>query len=111
MQTLDIKSEVLQIKNLKDIVYLEAIGEFTNVYRTNGQKELIHEKINDLIKLLPSDKFFQIHDLFIINADFLKRLKGDLTKYVLLKDDLEVIISPKRYELLLDFLKNRYTIA
>lgn len=110
MQTLDIKSEVQHLENLKEVVYIEAIGDFSNVYYVNGQKQLLHDKLNDVTMFLPSNKFIQIHDLYIINADYIKRLKGNITKYVLLKDDLEVIISPERYKLLLGFLKNQYTI-
>ena len=110
MENIDLKIEVVKIHDVHEIIYLESVGVFTNVYRCNGEKELIQENITDIQRQLPSNKFCRIHDLYIINADYIKKLKENLSKYVLLKDELEIIISPTRYHDLLQFLKFQYEI-
>jgi DNA-binding LytR/AlgR family response regulator len=110
MQTLDLKPKFQQLKNLREIIYIEAIGEFSNIYRADGTKEFIQENFITLKRDLPSDKFIQIHDLYMINADYIKKVRGNLTRYVLLKDDLEIVLSPEHYDNFLGFLKLQYVI-
>lgn len=110
MQTLDLKPKTQQLKDIQEIIYIEAIGDFSNIYRADGTKEFIQENSMSLKRDLPSDKFIQIHDLYMINADYIKKVRGNLTRYVLLKDDLEIIISPKHYDKFLAFLKQQYVV-
>jgi len=110
MQTLDLKPKIQPLRNLREIIYIEAIGEFSNIYRIDGTKEFIQENLITLKRDLPADKFIQIHDLYMINADYIKKVRGNLTRYVLLKDDLEIVVSPEHYDNFLAFLKLQYVI-
>lgn len=72
------KNEYLHLKSnktvyktlIKDIQYIESIGNYVQVY-TIDKKITTYFSLNQIIELLPKDKFLRIHKTFIINLDYL----------------------------------------
>lgn len=110
METIELKPRIEKIKNIKDIVYFESIGEFTKMHFFNGSKQIVEENINYIEDLLPKKKFFKIHDLFIINLDHLKLIKVKTNKNAKLHHNLEITIAPNRYNELIEFMKDEYVV-
>ncbi|HAF28694.1 MAG TPA: hypothetical protein DCG75_06560 [Bacteroidales bacterium] len=96
--------------DLKEVVFLESIGGFTRKYCNNGREFLVENDLHKLEESLPKEKFFKINDSFIINADYLKRIKVRAIKNVLLLGGIELNIAQDRYWELVKFLKFKYNV-
>jgi two-component system LytT family response regulator len=55
---------------ISDIQYIESIGNYVQVY-TNEKTITTYFSLNQIIELLPEDKFIRIHKTYIINMDFI----------------------------------------
>ncbi len=70
--------EGLQFIKLEDIVYMEASGNYTNVFILKQKKYLSSRTLKDYEELLPSDTFIRIHNSYIINKDYIERyIRGE----------------------------------
>ncbi|PLX12917.1 MAG: hypothetical protein C0597_12420 [Marinilabiliales bacterium] len=96
--------------NLHEVVFLESIGGFTRKYCVNGRELLVESGINHMEQILPHDKFFKINDSFIINADYLKRIKANATKNAILHGGIELRIAQDKYWEFVSFLRFKYKI-
>jgi DNA-binding LytR/AlgR family response regulator len=96
--------------NIKETVFLESVGDFTRRYCCNGREFLIEKNLNQVLTNLPDEKFIQINSSFIINADYLKRIKMKAIKNAVLIGGIELNIAQNRYWELIRFLKFKYSI-
>ena len=110
MESVSLKPTIEKITNLKNVIYFESIGEFTKIHFYNGTKNLVGEDISYIESLLPKNKFFKIHDLYIINLDHLKLIKVRTNKNAKLHHNLEITIAPNRYNELIEFMKEDYVV-
>ena len=94
----------------KEIVFLESVGSFTRKYCCNGSEFLLADELSRLEEALPNEKFFKINHLYIINVDYLKRIKGKAVKNVIMQGGVELEISDQKYNDLLKFLRFKYEI-
>jgi two-component system, LytTR family, response regulator len=70
--------EGLVFYEIKDIVYLEANSNYTNIYLDNKAKITASKTLKELEELLPPDIFFRTHHSYLINLNYIKRyIKGD----------------------------------
>ncbi|MBU8891269.1 MAG: LytTR family transcriptional regulator [Bacteroidales bacterium] len=110
MESITINNELLKLNELKEIIYLESIGNFTKAYKCNGMESMIEDVLTCLEATLPNKKFFKINELLIINADYLKKVNVTTNKKALMHDGIELKISKQKYNDLFRFLKMRYNI-
>lgn len=110
MENLAINNELLNFNEVKEIIFLESVGNFTRKYYKNGREYLLEDDLIQVEKTLPKEKFFRINESYIINVDYLKRIKSGAIKNVVLKGGIELNIAHDRYWQLIKFLKVRYTI-
>ena len=64
--TLKTQQGVLQLK-LKDIIYLEGNGNYSNIYLIKGRKEVVSKTLQDLEELLDAKGFFRCHKSYLVN--------------------------------------------
>lgn len=62
--------------NLKDILFVEAAGNYCKVVLTEDQL-LIREKISDVLDLLDAKRFFQVHKSFIVAQNKIETIQGN----------------------------------
>lgn len=110
MENLAINVNRTKSNDLKEIVFLESVGGFTRKYCNCGREFLVEDALIQLEERLPKEKFFKINDSFIINADYLKRIKVRAIKNVLLLGGIELNIAQDRYWELIRFLRFNYQI-
>ena len=110
MQTLELQTKNQKIENTQNIVYCEAIGEFTKLFFNDGEWELIPKNIKVLERLLHQNKFFKIQDRYIINADYLKKIRSDNGRMAIMRNNRKLEISVEKYTELIDFLRFKYLI-
>ncbi|TBN14755.1 response regulator transcription factor [Hyunsoonleella pacifica] len=62
--------------NSENILYIEAYGNYTKLY-CRDEMIVSHEKISDLINLLPPSNFLRVHKSFIVALDKIKTIEGN----------------------------------
>lgn len=61
---------------LDDILYLEAAGNYTKII-LKEETISIREKISNVLSLLPSEEFLQVHKSFIVATKYIKSIEGN----------------------------------
>ena len=103
-------NDVLQVKELSEIVYLESCGSITKTYCCEGNEYLINKCLCNVEEKLPNDKFFKIHKSFIINVDYLRGIDVNANNTVLLHNGIELRIAHRKYKDFMEFLKSNFEI-
>lgn len=62
--------------NLNDILFVEAAGNYCKVVLVESQI-LIREKISDVLDILDSEKFIQVHKSFIVAQNKIETIQGN----------------------------------
>lgn len=95
-----------QVKNITDIVYLEADNNYTRFYFKNEEKMLVAKAMKDFEDVLNPDQFVRIHKSTIINLRYLKNYSNKNGFTVKMQDDTELCISRRRSAEFLDRVKS-----
>lgn len=99
--------EGIEYVPIDDIITLEANGAYTYFYIKNRSKIMISKNLKEFELLLSEHDFFRVHNSFLINLrEILKIVKSD-GGYVVMRDLMEVPISPKKKEELMELLNKR----
>ena len=102
--------KIIQIEEIKNIVYLESDKRKTKVYCSNGNQILVNKCLSFMEEKLPDENFFKIHKSFIINIDYLKSINYKDEKIVILKNNIKLHIACRKFTELKKFLKEKYAI-
>lgn len=79
--------EGLQFVKVRDIIYLEASGNYTKFHMVNNNKYMASKTLKDFEEMLPNDIFIRIHNSSIINKEYvIKYVRGEGGQVVLYKD-------------------------
>ena len=105
-----INDNVLQVKELSEIVYMESFGSKTKTHCCEGKEYLIKKCLSRVEEKLPNEKFFKIHKSFIININYLKGINVNTDKTVLLHDGIELKIAHRKYKDFIEFVKCKFGI-
>ncbi|MGI9541841.1 MAG: LytR/AlgR family response regulator transcription factor [Cyclobacteriaceae bacterium] len=96
--------EGIDFFNTDDIIYCHADGNYTTLYLTNQQEEVISKNLKDFENLLSGSGFCRVHNSSLINMQHVQKyIKGE-GGYVLLTDDHHVDISRRRKDIFLGML-------
>jgi DNA-binding LytR/AlgR family response regulator len=61
---------------LEDILYLEAMKDYTRIV-TTGKQYLVLATISSMLEKLPGDKFIRIHRSYVVNINKIKEVKDN----------------------------------
>jgi two-component system LytT family response regulator len=91
------------VVRVSDIMFLEADGNYTNIYLTNGSKITIRKPVSQCENELDASIFFRTSRTFIVNLNFVKKVEMADAKrfmFIIRKDDIRdekrVILSRKQ---------------
>jgi two-component system LytT family response regulator len=100
-------SKGFTLVDFKDIVWLEANDNYTNLY-LNGQKKIIASKtLKEFESILPVSEFFRIHRSALINIQYVKEYSNNEGGEVILSDGTHVQVSKARNQEFAEFIKSR----
>lgn len=100
-------SKGFTLVDLKDIVWLEASDNYTNLY-LNGQRKIVASKtLKEFEAILPLSDFFRIHRSAVININFVKEYSNHEGGEVILLDGTHVQVSKARIQEFGDFIKTK----
>lgn len=97
-----------QVVELKDILYCEASGGYTNIYFTDGRFVCSAKTILEYDELLSGAGFTRIHKSFLINLKHVKEYIRGEGGSVILSNSKEVEVSRRRKEIFLGQMKDYY---
>jgi len=88
---------------ISTIVYIQAEGDYTQIFTSEGRKGLVLKSMKEWGKRLPDTHFCRIHRSYIVNLDFVedieKEYNYDFT--VNLKNSDKSLVMSRRYARLL----------
>jgi two-component system, LytTR family, response regulator len=86
----------IKIINDHDILYLEADGNCTQLFFTDGTRYMDTRTLSVYENMLNPQKFYRIHKSYIINLGYLKEYINDNGYFVLLQNNIKLPVSRTR---------------
>jgi two-component system LytT family response regulator len=100
-------SKGFTLVDIKDIVWLEANDNYTNIY-IQGQKKIIASKtLKEFEAILPASEFFRVHRSALINFNYVKEYSNHEGGEVILSDGTHVQVSKARIQDFSEYIKTR----
>jgi two-component system LytT family response regulator len=97
-------SKSIEFLMIRDILYLEADGKYTNFHQLNGEIKTVSKNIGEYEKMLPTQVFFRIHHKFIVNLQKVQNINKSEGNYYHLINGISLSIAKRRHESLRKFL-------
>lgn len=91
----------------KDIVWLEASDNYTNLFLNNGKKIVASKTLKEFEAILPTNVFFRIHRSSLINIDFIKEYSNAEGGTIIMTDGTSIQVSKARSQEFSEFIKTR----
>lgn len=95
----------LTIVELKEIVRLEAAGNYSTVYLANEQSIVVTKTLFQFEEILDGLNFIRIHNTHLINLDYVKRYQRGQGGTVTMNDGTQLAVSRGRKAEFIDALK------
>lgn len=96
--------EYLQVLQLKDIIYCQSVGGYTNIFLASGKKVMISKPLKFYDEILPEKWFLRPHQSYLVNILCVdKFLKSGL---LILKDKTEIPVSGRRKDYTIQRISN-----
>ena len=86
----------LKIVDEKDILHLEASGNCTMIYFTDGSRYLDTRTLKVYENMLSPDHFYRVHKSHIINLDYLKEYLNEDGHFAVLEGGKEIPVARNR---------------
>jgi two-component system, LytTR family, response regulator len=94
-------SSGLEIIDISSIIYLEAMGNYTNIYMTDAKPLLSSKTLKEFEDILPTSLFFRIHNASLVNVSLIKKYnKGENGQVVLANGKILDVARRRKDELL-----------
>ncbi|MEY3368507.1 MAG: hypothetical protein RI973_1662 [Bacteroidota bacterium] len=76
--TLTIRCDGRLVKvNIDDIIYVQAFQEYVSIF-TRNQRFVIYERLKNMEKILPGDRFYRTHRSYLVCLDKIRSFSGNL---------------------------------
>jgi len=89
---------------IEDIIYCKSDGNYTEVYMTEGKREVLSKKIKEVEALINSPSFFRAHHSYLVNLGYISEFIKSDGQYLILKDGSTVPVSRSKKGNLLQLL-------
>lgn len=100
-------SKGFTLVDFKEIIWLEANDNYTNLY-LNGQKKIMASKtLKEFESILPAHDFFRVHRSALINFNYVKEFSNHEGGEVILSDGTRVQVSKARIQDFAEFIKTK----
>jgi len=91
----------------KDIVWLEASDNYTNLFLNTGKKIVASKTLKEFEAILPTNVFFRIHRSSLINIDYIKEYSNSEGGTIIMSDGTHIQVSKARSQEFGEFIKTR----
>ena len=97
-------AEGLTFVRLDQILYLQSDINYTLFFLQNGEKIIVSKSLKDYEKLLPEYQFFRIHQSYLVNIQYVKKVLKEDGGSVLMQSGKQLPISRRKKEAFLNLL-------
>ncbi|WP_459210338.1 LytR/AlgR family response regulator transcription factor [Aquimarina rhabdastrellae] len=85
----------LIFQDLDELLFVESDGNYSTLHLENSKKIVLTKKLKEVNALLPDERFFRIHNSYVVNLDKIKEFfKSD--GYVVLVSNHKIPLSRQR---------------
>ena len=91
-------SDGLIFINIKEIIYCEALSNYTKIHMKDGKFYLVSKTLKEYETLLSNYSFFRIHHAYIINTKEIKKYVRGEGGYVIMNNDVSIDVSKRKKE-------------
>lgn len=96
--------EFLQVLQLKEIIYCQSEGGYTNFFLSEGRRIMISKPLKYYDELLPEKWFLRPHQSYLVNVLYVdKFLKSGI---IVLKDKKEIPVSGRRKDYIIQHINH-----
>ena len=89
-------SDGLEFIDVKDIIYCEASGSYTNFYLEPGRKLMVSKNLKEYEHMLPDKQFMRVHNSYLINLQKVKKFVKAEGGYIVMSNNDQVSISQSK---------------
>lgn len=100
--------EGLTLLKLEHVVYLASENTYTTFYLQNGEQLVVSRAIGEFEVLLPGDSFFRIHQSYLVNLAFVRKILKDEGGSVVMNDGTHLPLARRRKD---EFLESARRFA
>ncbi|MDI9342474.1 MAG: LytTR family DNA-binding domain-containing protein [Sediminibacterium sp.] len=100
-------SKGFTLVDYKDIVWLEASDNYTNLYLAGTKKIVASKTLKEFEAILPDSEFFRIHRSALINVSYVKEYSNHEGGEVILSDGTHVQVSKARIQEFAEYIRNK----
>lgn len=86
----------IDVVQLQKILYLKAVGNYTDFYLSNNDTVSSAKKIGEYESLLPDSQFFRTHRSYIVNISSVVNLSSTRTGEIILKNGDALPVSSRK---------------
>jgi len=96
--------EFLQVLQLREIIYCQSEGGYTNFFLTEGRRIMISKPLKFYDDLLPETWFLRPHQSYLVNVLYVDKFLKSGT--IVLKDKTEIPVSGRRKDYILQHINH-----
>jgi two-component system, LytTR family, response regulator len=100
-------SKGFTLVDLKDIIWLEASDNYTNLFLQDHKKIVASKTLKEFEAILPASDFFRVHRSALINIHCVKEYSNHDGGEVVLNDGTRVQVSKARVQEFNDYIRNK----
>lgn len=100
-------SSGIHVIELKDILYLQADGPYTNIYSNNTLRIMSSKHLKEYEDLLRDFGFYRIHKSYVVNLTEIKQYVKSDGGYVIMSNGVKVAVSEKKKDDLITKLSSQ----
>jgi two-component system LytT family response regulator len=100
-------SKGFTLVDIKDIIWLEANDNYTNIYMLAQKKIIASKTLKEFEAILPEAEFFRVHRSALINIHYVKEYSNHEGGEVILSDGTRVQVSKARIQDFSEYIRTR----
>lgn len=100
-------SKGFTLLDLKEIIWLEANDNYTNLYLNDHKKIMASKTLKEFESILPTQEFFRIHRSALVNYKYVKEFSNLDGGEVILSDGSKVQVSKAKLQEFAEFIKTK----
>jgi len=97
-------SEAIHVVNISEIEYCQSDNTYTTFYLSGGEKILVSKPMKEFTGILEEYDFFRPHQSYLVNLHAISRIDKSDGGFVILKNGMEIPISSRRKQFVLEML-------
>jgi two-component system LytT family response regulator len=100
-------SKGFTLVDFKEIVWLEASDNYTNLFLVGNKKIVASKTLKEFEAILPESDFFRVHRSALINVNFVKEYSNNEGGEVVLSDGIRVQISKAKIQEFSEYIRTK----